>query len=100
MEIFKAFDYETLELIVFMVIPVVVYLAFVIVTLNSSDSSIINSENDHWIRATAKYNQRARDGLPGGGDIGQPSPVRIEMLSNGMMIQRGGKPRKFSKSAV
>lgn len=101
MEIFKVFDHKTLELIIFMVIPIAVYLIFVITTLKSSESSIISSENDHWIRlATTQHNQEASGGLPGKeGEIEQPSPIRIEMLSNGMMVQRGGKAKKFSNNS-
>lgn len=103
MEILKALDYKTLELVVFMVIPTVVYLAFVVATFNSSDSSIINSSNDHWIRlATAKHNQAISNGLTGNEeDSGQlPDHVRIEMLPNGMMVKRGEKLRTLSKSPV
>ncbi len=92
MEILKTLDYKTLELIVFMVIPMVVYLGFVIATFNSSESSIINSENSHWIRvASAKHDQAVRDGVIG--IEGQPVPIRIEMLSNGMMVKRGNRPK-------
>lgn len=99
MEILKALDYKTLELIIFMVIPTVIYLSFVIATFSSSESSIINSENDHWIRlATAKHNQAVRDGVVG--NDGQHTPIRIEMLPNGMMVKRGDRPKSSPESAA
>jgi len=104
MEIFKAIDSETLELIVFMALPIVIYVSFVITTFSSSESSIINSENSHWVRiAKAKRSgtnaQEICNIAPSEEEEG-PSPIRIEMLSNGMMVQRGGKPRKLSRSAA
>ncbi len=96
-DILKMFDHKTVEFVIFMVIPAVVYLVFVVVTFRSSDGGLTNRENDHWIElANANHDQAIRDGE--GEDGEQPGPVRIEMLSNGMMVKRGGKPKAAPES--
>ncbi|GMT42729.1 MAG: hypothetical protein IEMM0002_1140 [bacterium] len=90
------FDRKSFESLAFMMLPVLLYVTFVIKTFKSSSSSVVNSENSYWVykkgNANPYHNLITRG--QGNGTFGYsgngayPNQQRIEMLSNGMMILR------------